>query len=146
MKTYYTDNKCCKFYHNLKYQNRHEASSRSRILLISLVYMCVYVCICLFIYLCHASWPNEKRYRPERKEFLNYLSKRKNGETKPAVWRPYWFLANNANCHDVPAWHPRIVIWRPFGTQITKNTAGVVFRGDYPCTCTKWLIKLPMLN
>ena len=26
---------------------------------------CVYGCICLFIYLYYASWPNEKRYRPE---------------------------------------------------------------------------------
>ena len=26
---------------------------------------CVYLCIYLFIYLCHASGPNEKRFRPE---------------------------------------------------------------------------------
>ena len=25
----------------------------------------VYVCICVYVYMCHASWPNEKRYRPE---------------------------------------------------------------------------------
>ena len=41
-----------------RYQNPREVSSRSRIFLISLVYMWMYV-------LCHASWPNEKRYRPE---------------------------------------------------------------------------------
>ena len=36
------------------YQNPREASSRSRIFLISLKYMC------LCVYLCHVSWPNEK--------------------------------------------------------------------------------------
>ena len=36
-------------------QNPREASSRSRIFLISL-YMCVCVGICVFMYLCHASW------------------------------------------------------------------------------------------
>ena len=45
----------------LKYQNPREVSSRSRIFIISLVY----VGICIFIYLCHVSWLNEKRYRPE---------------------------------------------------------------------------------
>ena len=47
----------------LKYQNPREASSRSRIFLNSLVYVCV--CMYLLIYVCHVSWPNEKRYRPE---------------------------------------------------------------------------------
>ena len=42
---------------NNSYQNPREASSRPRIFLNSLEY--------LFVYLCHASWPNEKRYRPE---------------------------------------------------------------------------------
>ena len=40
-------------------QNPREARSRSRIFLISLVYVCI--CVCVF----HASWPNEKRHRPE---------------------------------------------------------------------------------
>ena len=43
------------------FQNPREANSRSRILLISLVYVCIY----LFVYVCHASWSNEKRYRLE---------------------------------------------------------------------------------
>ena len=43
------------------FQNPRETSSRSRIFLISLAYVCMY----LFMYLSHASWPNEKRYRPE---------------------------------------------------------------------------------
>ena len=46
---------------NNSYQNPREASSRPRIFLNSLEYLFVY----LFVYLCHASWPNEKRYRPE---------------------------------------------------------------------------------
>ena len=45
-------------FHN---ENPRDASSRSRIFLFSLVYVCMY----LFIYVCHASWPNEKQYRPE---------------------------------------------------------------------------------
>ena len=39
--------------------NPRDASNRSRIFLFSLVYVCMYV----FIYLCHASWPNEKQQR-----------------------------------------------------------------------------------
>ena len=27
--------------------------------------ICVYVCIYLFIYVCHGSWPDERLYRPE---------------------------------------------------------------------------------
>ena len=46
-------------------QNPSAASSQSRIFLISLVYVCINVFIYLCIYLCHASWPDEKRYRPE---------------------------------------------------------------------------------
>ena len=26
--------------------------------------ICVYLCIYLYMYFCHASWPNQKRYRP----------------------------------------------------------------------------------
>ena len=48
-------------YQTVSFQNPCEASSRSRIFLFSLVYVCMYE----FIYLCHASWINEKRYRPE---------------------------------------------------------------------------------
>ena len=33
------------------------------IFLISLLYVCIFVYVS--IYLCHLSWPNEKRYRPE---------------------------------------------------------------------------------
>ena len=43
------------------YQNPRQASSLSRIFLFSLVYVFIHV----FIHLCHASRPNEKRYRPE---------------------------------------------------------------------------------
>ena len=43
----------------MKCENPHEASRRSRIFLILLEYVCV------FIYLCHACWPNEKQYIPE---------------------------------------------------------------------------------
>ena len=46
------------------YQNPRKASCRSRIFLNSLVYFC-HVCISVFIYVCHVSWPNEKRNRPE---------------------------------------------------------------------------------
>ena len=42
-------------------ENPCEASSRSRIFLISLVY--VFICACT--YMCNVSWPNEKWYRPE---------------------------------------------------------------------------------
>ena len=44
-----------------QFKNPHEASSRVRIFLFSLVYMCVYLCV----YVCRVSWPNEKRYRPK---------------------------------------------------------------------------------
>ena len=47
------------------FQNPREASSQTRIILISLVYVCMYVFIYGCIYVCDASWPNEKRYRPE---------------------------------------------------------------------------------
>ena len=46
---------------NCNFQNPREASSRSRIFLNSLVYLCIWVCIYLFIHVCHVSWPNEKR-------------------------------------------------------------------------------------
>ena len=49
------------YYFKFFFQNPREASSRSTIFLFSLVYVCMYV----FIYLCHASWGNEKRHRPE---------------------------------------------------------------------------------
>ena len=51
--------------HILFFQNPREASSRSRIFLNSLVYLCISVIVCVCIYVCHVSWPNEKRYRPE---------------------------------------------------------------------------------
>ena len=42
---------------HVDYQNSREPSSRSRIFLNSLLYLCIHVC--------HVSWPNEKRYTPE---------------------------------------------------------------------------------
>ena len=49
----------------IDFQNPREASSRSSIFLIWLVYVCIYLCIYLCIHVCHVSWPNEKRYTPD---------------------------------------------------------------------------------
>ena len=51
----------CLFKYLLPPWSINNTISKSRMFLISLVYVCIY----LFMYVCHASWPNEKRYRLE---------------------------------------------------------------------------------
>ena len=51
--------------HFFIFRNPREASSRSWIFLFSLVYEGMYVFMCVFVYVCHTSWSNEKQYWPE---------------------------------------------------------------------------------
>ena len=56
------------------------------------------ICVYLFVYLCHVSWPNEKRYRPEMLYTYShrpYLKKRFLFFRKKWPWGP---LASK-NCH-----------------------------------------------
>ena len=45
-----------------EYQNQRDVSSRP---INFYFYSFVYLTVCVFNFLCHASWPNQKRYRPE---------------------------------------------------------------------------------
>ena len=84
----------------VEYQNPHEASSRSRIFLNSLVYLCMY----LFIYARHVSWPNEKRYRPQIWHTYSHWPYLKTGFFVFSIkspWRP--LASKKLPCHvDFP--------------------------------------------
>ena len=68
--------------------------------------------------------------KAREKNFFIISHKKEVGETKQGTWPSYWFLANNAKCHEVPAWHRQGSSSEGhLEPKSPKTWWGVVFRG-----------------